>query len=88
MALHGRCYLRRDGEVPCHTFEISPIEVSLFAAAKPALGSTAILYLTALGRFAGAVTRITPVGFDMSLKMSPAKRDRLASQLDWYANRR
>ncbi len=87
IAFHGRYLLRRDGEYPCHTFEISPAEVSIFAPVKPSPGDPVILYLTTLGRFLGGCTRQTSAGFEMNLKLSQSKRERLADQLAWYASR-
>ena len=69
------------------TFEISPGEVSLFAPVIAMPGEKVVLYLNELGRFAGAITRQTESGFEMNLQLTPKKRDRLADQLTWYANR-
>ena len=45
-----------------------------------------MIYLDALGRFAGSAVRQTPVGFSMILDMSAKKREKLADQLTWFAN--
>ncbi len=79
--------LKSSEEYPCHTFEISPGEASLFAPVKAMPGEKVVLYLRDLGRFAGLATRATEIGFEMSLQLSPKKRERLADQLTWYANR-
>lgn len=87
VSLHGRYMLKSSEEYPCHTFEISPGEASLFAPVKAMPGEKVVLYLRDLGRFAGLATRATEIGFEMSLQLSPKKRERLADQLTWYANR-
>jgi len=79
--------LKSNEEYPCRTFEISPGDVSLFAPVVPVPGEKVVLYLNELGRFTGAATRKTETGFEMSLQLTPKKRDRLAEQLTWYANR-
>jgi hypothetical protein len=79
--------LRSNEEYPCTTYEISPGEVSLFAPVPAAPGERVVLYLNELGRFTGAVVKPTEAGFEMNLQLTPKKRDRLADQLTWYANR-
>jgi hypothetical protein len=88
VAFQGRyMLLKSNEEYPCQTFEISPGEVSLFAPVVAMPGEKVVLYLNELGRFAGSVTCKTEGGFEMSLQLTPKKRDRLADQLTWYANR-
>ncbi|WP_424360913.1 PilZ domain-containing protein [Methylocystis parvus] len=79
--------LKSNEEYPCRTFEISTSEVSLFAPVVAMPGEKVVLYLNELGRFTGAVLNGTETGFEMSLQLTPKKRDRLADQLTWYANR-
>jgi hypothetical protein len=87
-SLQGRyMLLKLYEEYFCQTFEMSPGDVSLFAPVIPAPGDKVVLYLNELGRFAGVALRATEQGFEMSLQLSPKKRDRLADQLTWYANR-
>lgn len=79
--------LKSNEEYPCRTFEISTSEVSLFAPVVAMPGEKVVLYLNELGRFTGSVLNQTETGFEMSLQLTPKKRDRLADQLTWYANR-
>jgi len=79
--------LRSHDEFPCTTFEMSPGDTSLFASVKAGVGERVILYLDGLGRFPGVATQQTPIGFEMSLLLSARRRDRLADQLTWFANR-
>ncbi|MCX7900216.1 MAG: PilZ domain-containing protein, partial [Methylocystis sp.] len=66
---------------------MSPNDVVLTASVKPALGEKVILYLSALGRFPGTVTRATEEGFELKLDISKRKRERLTDQLGWFAAR-
>ena len=84
----GRYMLLGGGEEHiCRTFEMTPDAVSLFAPVVAEPGEKVVLYLNGLGRFTGAVLRATEIGFDMSLQLTQLKRERLAGQLAWYANR-
>jgi len=87
LTLQGRYMLRSRYEYPCQTFEMSPGDVSLFALVKGAPGEQVVLYLNQLGRFTGVVMRQTQTGFEMALELTTKKRDRLADQLTWFANR-
>jgi hypothetical protein len=88
LSLQGRyMLLRTNEEYPCQTFEMSPGDVSLFAPVAAMAGERVVLYLSELGRFTGVALRPTEQGFEMNLQLTPKKRDRLADQLTWYANR-
>lgn len=87
ISLHGRYMLRSRDEYPCQTFEISPGDAFLFAPVKAVVGERVVLYLNELGRFTGHAIRTTQTGFEMSLELPAKKRDRLADQLTWFANR-
>lgn len=88
ITLHGRYMLLKSSEeYPCRTYEMSPGEASLFAPVAAMAGERVVLYLNELGRFTGVVMRGTERGFEMSLHLTPKKRDRLADQLTWYTNR-
>jgi hypothetical protein len=62
-------------------------DVSLFAPVKAVPGEKVVLYLNELGRFVGIATEATETGFEMLFQLSSKKRDRLADQLTWFANR-
>jgi len=87
VALFGRYMLESKQEYPCQTVEMSPGDLQLCAPVKPAVGEKVVVYLDELGRFAGDATRITESGFTMKLALPAPKRDRLADQLVWFANR-
>ncbi len=79
--------LESEAEYECRTYEISTAEVSLFAPVVSTPGAPVVLYLSELGRFAGAISRVTDKGFDMALQLPARKREKLASQLAWRSQR-
>ncbi len=87
LAFEGRyMFVGSAEEYACTTFEISPADISLFAPVSAAPGANVILYLKELGRFSGPVLRTTEIGFQMALKLTPQRRDRLAAMLAWRNN--
>ena len=54
---------------------------------KPSLGEQVVVYLDDLGRFAGPCVRLTDAGFALMLNLPAGKRDKLADQPTWFANR-
>jgi hypothetical protein len=87
VTLFGRYMLESREEYPCQTIEMSPGDLVLFAPVKAQMGEKVVVYLDEIGRVAGVATRQTQTGFVMTLNMPAMKRDRLADQLTWFANR-
>ena len=87
VALFGRYMLESKTEYPCQTIEMSPGDMLLFAPVKASIGEKVIVYLDELGRFAGTTARLVPTGFAITMNLPPLKRDKLADQLTWFANR-
>jgi len=85
--LFGRYMLESRREYPCQTVEMSPGDMTLFAPVKAEVGEKVVVYLDEIGRFAGVAVRLTDTGFAMAMNLSPMKRDKLADQLTWFANR-
>jgi hypothetical protein len=85
--LMGRYMLESRREYPCHTVDISPGGLALIAPVPGTLGERVVVYLDQLGRVEGAVIRLLPNGFAMSFSATIRKRDKLAAQLTWLANR-
>ena len=92
---HARVKVRLPGqfmrenrrEFPCMTIDISPGGIA-FAADEPVtLGERIVAYLTQIGRVEGRVARDFPGGFAIAMKLPAMKRERLADQLTWLANR-
>lgn len=87
VTLFGRYMLESRREYPCQTVEMSPGDMTLFAPVKAAIGEKVVVYLDEIGRFAGVAMRQTETGFIMVMNLPPMKRDKLADQLTWFANR-
>ena len=85
--LFGRYMLESHNEYPCQTVEMSPGDMRLYAPVKAEVGEHVVVYLDEIGRFAGVATGQEDGGFSMSMDVSPRKRDKLADQLTWFANR-
>ena len=66
---------------------MSSADVLLSAPVKARSGELVVLYLNELGQFTGVAEQQDPTGFVMAMQLSPAKRDKLADQLTWFANR-
>ena len=87
VTLFGRYMLESRREYPCQAVEMSPGDMTLFAPVKAQIGERVVVYLDEIGRFAGVVIRQTDGGFALTMKLPPLKRDKLADQLTWFANR-
>jgi PilZ domain len=87
VALLGRYMLADHREFACQTIDMSPGGVAVVAPVKGAVGERVVLYLEHIGRVEGEITRHIPEGFALSIAATPRKRDKIASQLTWLANR-
>lgn len=87
VALLGRYMLADRQEFPCQTNDISPGGALLVAPVRGNLGERVVVYLEHLGRVEGEITRHVPNGFAFSISAAIRKRDKIASQLTWLANR-
>ncbi|MCX7900011.1 MAG: PilZ domain-containing protein [Methylocystis sp.] len=87
VTLFGRYMLETRREYPCQTVDMSPGDITLFAPVKAKIGEKVVVYLDEIGRFAGVAMRTTETGFSMVMNLTPQKRDKLADQLTWFANR-
>ncbi|MEA1833594.1 PilZ domain-containing protein [Methylobacterium durans] len=87
IALLGRYMLSDRREYPCQTVDMSPGGVRLTCAVVGAIGERVVLYLEHIGRIEGVIVRHPPGGFAVQLNATPRKRDKIASQLTWLANR-
>lgn len=87
VALPGRFMRANRQEFDCTTIDMSPGGVS-FAAEEPVqYGERIVAYLDHIGRLEGRVAREFHGGFSIAMKLPAAKRERLADQLTWLANR-
>jgi hypothetical protein len=92
---HSRVKVRLPGqfmrenrrEYPCLTIDMSPGGVAFAAEERINLGERIVAYLDHVGRVEGRAIREFQGGFAIAMKLPPLKRDRLADQLTWLANR-
>jgi len=85
--LLGRYMLADRREFPCQVVNMSPGGMALIAPAAGEVGERVIAYIDHLGRLEGQITRVYQNGFAMSVSATARKRDKLAAQLTWLANR-
>ena len=87
VSLLGRYMLSDRREFPCQTLDMSPGGVALIAPVPANVGERIVVYLDQLGRLEGKVARHIPNGFAIELSNTIIKREKLAEQLIWLANR-
>ena len=85
--LLGRYMLSDRREFPCQVVDMSPGGMALVAPVNAKPGERIIAYIDHVGRLEGVVVRAFPNGFAMTIAATPRKRDKLAAQLTWLANR-
>src|ERR1041385_7798486 len=85
--LLGRYMLSDRREFPCQVINMSPGGMAIVAPVIGAPGERVIAYVDHLGRLEGKVARTIDNGFAMTIASSSQKRDKLAAQLTWLANR-
>src|SRR3954469_7071990 len=83
----GRYMLADRREFPCQVLEMSPGDAVVIAPVAGEVGEKVIAYLDHLGRVEGAIKEAMDGGFVVDLAASPRKRDKLAAQLTWLANK-
>jgi len=85
--LLGR-FMREDRtEYPCRAENMSPGDVAITTAIHPSKDERIIVYIDHIGRLEGTVVRLFDGGFVLMLNSSERKREKLAAQLTWFANR-
>jgi hypothetical protein len=85
--LAGR-FIPPDGEEhPCRILEMSPEAAVLSAPVQPREGDGVFVYLSEFGRLEAEVERHVADGFVVRLRLTDARRRKIAGQLVWYADR-
>src|SRR5262252_1714892 len=85
--LLGRYMLPDRREYPCQVTNMSPGGMALIAPVPGQVGERVIAYVDHVGRLEGVVARQFQNGFAMTIAATTRKRDKLAAQLTWLANR-
>ena len=83
----GRYMLANRSEFPCQVLEMSPGDAVVIAPVAGNPGEKVIAYLDHLGRVEGTILESIDGGFTMDIAASPRKRDKMAAQLTWLANK-
>ena len=85
--LLGRYMLADRREFPCQVTDMSPGGMAVIAPVSAQVGDRVIAYVDHVGRLEGVVARQFQNGFAMTVSATTRKRDKLAAQLTWLANR-
>lgn len=85
--LHGRLMCADFNEFECVALEMSPGEVLFKCGALPRLHERIISYIDHIGRIEGKVKKLNDDGFVISVHATERKRQKLAAQLTWFANK-
>lgn len=83
----GRYMLTNHQEFPCQIRDMSPGNLALTGPVVGQLEEHVIVYIDHVGRVDGHIKRVFDGGFAMSVNATKRKRDKLAAQLTWLANR-
>jgi hypothetical protein len=87
VSLLGRYMLADRSEFPCQVTDMSPGGMALIAPISGQPGERVIAYVDHIGRLEGMIARTFDNGFAMTISATSRKRDKLAAQLTWLANR-
>jgi hypothetical protein len=87
VSILGRYMLADRREFPCQVLSMSPGDAVVIAPVAGIVGERIIVYLDHLGRIEGTVIEQVDGGFTMDIAASPRKRDKMAAQLTWLANK-
>lgn len=83
----GRYMLADRREFPCQVLEMSPGDALVIAPISGIVGEKIIAYIDHIGRIEGMITASIDGGFVMDIAASTRKRDKMAAQLTWLANK-
>lgn len=86
--LLGRYMLPDGREFPCQVTNMSPGGMALVAQVAGKAGDRIVAYVDHVGRLEGTIVRVSDNGFAMTIAATPRKREKLAAQLTWLANRK
>ncbi len=87
VSLLGRYMLADRREFPCQIIEMSPGDAIVIAPVSGVAGERVIAYLDHIGRIEGPIIDLVDGGFVIEVISTPRKREKLAAQLTWLANK-
>lgn len=85
--LAGRLMLANHDEFECTATDMSPGDVLFTCEARPRSGERIIAYIDHVGRLEGTVARLAENAFVIKINATDRKREKLAAQLTWIANK-
>ncbi|WP_377289244.1 PilZ domain-containing protein [Rhizobium sp. SG2393] len=85
--LSGRLMLSNHEEYDCMAAEMSPGDAVMMCEVMPRKGERIIAYMDHVGRIEGTVARFADGGFVLQIVAPERKREKLAAQLTWIANK-
>lgn len=85
--IYGRFMLEDRSEYSCTVIDMSPGDLALQTDKIGEPGERVIAYLDHIGRIEGVISRTFTGGFAMTVIASDHKRDKIAAQLTWLANK-
>jgi hypothetical protein len=85
--LYGRFMLEDRTEHVCQIDEMSPGDVIITTDVMANNGERVIAYIDHIGRVEGTIERMVNGGFQLSLTASDRKKNKIAAQLTWLANK-
>lgn len=74
-------------EYECVVIDMSPGDMYVTCQGRPRTGERVVAYIDHLGRVEGYVQAVDARGFTMSIHATERKREKLAAQLTWLANK-
>jgi PilZ domain len=87
VAMLGRFMRAGKREYPCRLNDISIGGAAIMAPVELAIGEKVVVYFDLLGGLEGVVCRVFDGGFAMTISATQHRREKLAAQLTWIANR-
>lgn len=85
--LLGRFMLENKREFPCQVVNMSPGGAALISPIRGQIGERVVAYIDHIGRVEGRLVRPIEGGFVMTIDTTLRKREKIAAQLTWLANR-
>lgn len=85
--LLGRFMLQNRQEYPCQVVNMSPGGMAVIAPVIGEQRERVVAYVDHIGRIEGRIMRLFPRGFAMTIEATSRKREKIAAQLTWLANR-
>ena len=85
--LLGRYMLSDRQEYPCQVTNMSPGGVAMLTPVKGSQNERVVCYIDHVGRVEGVIARLFSNGFALQINVPLSKREKLAEQLTWLANR-